>query len=386
MRCRTRKKRCDHAVPTCGECKRSSSRCIQYGMRTSGSFATVPVSYLRQLEAQVAGFQHDSHTGNLAATDVSQFSDHTEGANGEDNYISPFSGNVEAEAEESVPLAAGETTTASVGISCAGVAVDMQPNDPQSSPTEIDQGGGFLDTSRNRHARFGVDTQQGGPTGLGSRPLHQHEGVNLPCPDGEADTLETENTCLYIGEDWMDHYASTYFHHVQPQWSFLDDRAWAITFAAWKKDPSSPNPAHRFIIQLVLAVGALMCSSFRADCPHLLHAFRAHDGAVRRYLGRITQHPSALLRTQASLLLILYAFHSPSSASIPSDLLLVLMSCTNLMNQAEGSDPESKELGKSFERVRRHAIMSSAIINELVSSAWTYPQTFVFEFLDDSVC
>lgn len=110
-----------------------------------------------------------------------------------------------------------------------------------------------------------------------------------------------------IGSDWLDHYAEIYFRHAQPQWSFLDEDDWNTKYQAWMTSPSAVDDTHVFILLLALAVGALLSSSYHQNCPYLTHASRLYETAVRDYLGSITQHQSALTRTQASILMVIYS-------------------------------------------------------------------------------
>ncbi|KAF6813221.1 binuclear zinc transcription factor [Colletotrichum sojae] len=188
---------------------------------------------------------------------------------------------------------------------------------------------------------------------------------------------------LSIGEDWLDHYAHTYFRHVQPQWLFVDEEAWRKSYATWKKTPREVLPSHKFLIQLLLAVGALVGSSFRADCPHLLHASKTYEDAIQSHVCQVTGNPSPLLRTQASLLMLLYALHGPSVDPISDTVLLVLMNSSNLVNEVQHTP--SQDLCQDFEQTRMLTLMSSHVLNELVASAWNCPPTFMFDVLDETI-
>lgn len=337
IRCRTRKKRCDHAVPTCGECRRSGSECVPYGARKSGSFATIPVAYLRQLEAHAA------------------------------------------EAQRSPP----PTDMIAHGISTQETAEDSDGANDSASP--FDGGGYISDTSRG--ARLVLQSEQRQVDMEGPEINIPNDGPprRFSCNSLAGSSMTTPQTVLStIGKDWLDHYTKIYFRHVQPQWTFIDEVAWRDAYATHSSRVFEAATYH-FVIQMVLAIGALVSSSFRADCPHLAHASRLHDEAMNKNLGNVTGHSSPLIRTQAFLLMLLYAFHGPSPDPVSGSVMLVLMNCANLMDDTQEVNEHAGNLCVDYEHTRNMTIMSSHILNEVVASAWTYPQPFMFEILDEKV-
>ncbi|KAF6794663.1 binuclear zinc transcription factor [Colletotrichum sojae] len=54
IRCRHRKKKCDHAFPKCGECKRAGSECVRFQERKPRDAASVPWEYVKGLELRLA--------------------------------------------------------------------------------------------------------------------------------------------------------------------------------------------------------------------------------------------------------------------------------------------------------------------------------------------
>ncbi|KAH9234458.1 hypothetical protein K456DRAFT_1835383 [Colletotrichum gloeosporioides 23] len=54
IRCRHRKKKCDHALPKCGECKRAGSECVRFQERKPRDAASVPWEYVKGLEMGLA--------------------------------------------------------------------------------------------------------------------------------------------------------------------------------------------------------------------------------------------------------------------------------------------------------------------------------------------
>lgn len=379
VRCRTRKKRCDHVLPTCGECRRTNAECVQYGVKKAGSVATVPIAYLQQLEDQLAEMQGTAAQISVAGPRdglPELVEDGSTTLQDQSVYSSSFDHSSEAPQAQSMPGSDTVPGDASY-LGASGPQYQVQSFNPSF--------GGNTNSNTQPPSTARREQRYSVPAGLSQSRSQFFPGLQQSTPSwlGQS-TVAAQNAMLSIGEDWLDHYADIYFEHVQPQWSFLDENAWRLTYSVLKSDPSGPEGAQKFILQLVLAIGALMSSSFRPDCPHLSHATRLHDGAICANLNQATQHPSSLIRTQASMLMLLYSFHGPSPDSIPGSIMLTLMNCANLMSP-ESRDPVADSLGETYEYVRRHAIMSAHILNEVVASAWTYPQPFMFEFLDDTV-
>ncbi|KAK2036819.1 hypothetical protein LZ31DRAFT_600974 [Colletotrichum somersetense] len=328
VRCRRRKKRCDHVVPVCGECKRTGAECVQLGRRSSGAFTTVPTAYIRQLEG-IAG-RDDQDQAIHVTLDIAEHSrspedDHFDGSCGRD---------VTENSDQSSPHEVQNHLNDLV-CSTAGQSSHLNTSSPQTRDSSVPE-------SVPSVAELGQD-----PRNVQGRANYLPEIEPLRSQDITISSTERlvlrplSDIVIFIGEDWMDHYANIYFQHIQPQWSFLDEYAWRKAYETWKRNPYKVESVESFIIQLALAVGALACSSFRMDCQHSAHATKLHDGAVRNHFIHTTQHPLALIRTQTSLLSLLYAFHSPSPAGIPGGIMLVLMNCASLVEEHdEAGNPQ----------------------------------------------
>lgn len=366
VRCRRRKKRCDRAVPVCGECSKTGSECVQVGVKTHGPMTTVPTAYLQQLESQITAMQQRTRDPGVDVDD-------TQIQHEESSYLSPFENSCEDDTRSSANN--GEATHLHREDYEMGNAALSQAN---YLPTRSPPVGADLDASTSityspTQPVCELRTMTSQHRRQSSRPL-------LPSISDTQITHELSS----IGDDWMDHYAYTYFRHAQPQWSFLDEKTWRMSYRAWTTGSNRLEEAQIFILQLVLAIGAVLSSSYRQDCPHLIHASRFYEAAIQRYLGSIPQHRSPLMRTQASLLMLIYSWHDSSHNVVPSIIMLVLLNCESLIDQIMAEDAAGE--GTSANRlIRRQCVMSCQIVNEVVSSAWSYPQSFLFETLDNKV-
>lgn len=54
IRCRHRKKKCDHALPKCSECRRAGSECVRFQERKPRDASSVPWEYVKGLEGRLA--------------------------------------------------------------------------------------------------------------------------------------------------------------------------------------------------------------------------------------------------------------------------------------------------------------------------------------------
>lgn len=195
--------------------------------------------------------------------------------------------------------------------------------------------------------------------------------------------LETSNT---LPRDWAEHYSSVFFQHIQPQWPFMDEAAWEHNFAEWLREPNSLSGPSRFLIQVALSIGALVCSSFRPNCPHMRHSQGLYSNAMWNDLDELTRGKSMLLRTQGALLLLIHAFHGPSPDPIEQSLKLAMMNCVSLMSEADEPELHSDQGEAEHSRdICQRVVMSCHILNEVVSSGWTFPQDIMGEILGDKV-
>lgn len=186
--------------------------------------------------------------------------------------------------------------------------------------------------------------------------------------------------------DWAEHYATVYFQHIQPQWPFMDEKAWTASFTSYLEDSSRLTRPDRFLVSMVLSVGALVCSSFRPRCPHLQYSQGLHRDALCHEMDALTRSSSLLQRTQGALLLLVHAFHDSSPEPIEQSLSLAMINCLSLLSEPDGSESQEEyDHGYEFKEISERVAMSCHILNEVVSSGWTFSQSLVSEVMDDKV-
>ncbi|KAH8894002.1 hypothetical protein GQ53DRAFT_804897 [Thozetella sp. PMI_491] len=401
-RCRRRKKRCDHAVPVCGECRKSGTECVQFGSNKSDKFATVPIAYLAKLEARIQQLQGSLHTpGASGSTTVASAPNSAAGdLHSQNRHLREGLGPGPALA---YPEASGDDSYPSPFVSSCddGVSSSRHPA-PDASVAQTSPDAGGSDLALLSTSQGGSAAGQGGmaapaslsaqrmPSIAGSLPSSMSRPTQPTYAFVDGLMMPSKDSMANIGEDWMDQYANMYFQHIQPQWSFLNEHSWHEFFKLWKMHGmhAQLEPPQQFTLRIVIAVGALLCGYSRLDRVHFSHASSVHDGAIRNYFCHVMSHPSALVRTQAALLLLVFYLHGPSPSSLYSTLNLMTMHCGSLMTEHERNEslsghPSSE--GYAEQQLRRHTIMSCHIINEVISSGWTYPESHCFSFLDEKI-
>jgi len=190
------------------------------------------------------------------------------------------------------------------------------------------------------------------------------------------------------GSPWInDLYAAVYFANAHVQWPFLNKQKWL----SWHSNPRADQPEKSwkgFFLKMVYAVGALFYSALQRDPTHLAASKSLYNAAMAHYPLDLSQ-PSMMLRTQASLLMILYALHSPSSKDISAVVSSAILYCTAAVSDLQkkpylitsGDDTENNEEIISEEQT----FMACYMLHEIISGGWERPISASYKSLDDKV-
>lgn len=357
VRCRRRKKRCDHALPICGECRKAGLlQCIQSGVVRQGSSVTIPLAYLRHLEEGLS----QSPPGSAF------YQNQRDGVDATDSTKHDTSG----------------------GSSTGGLPRDLSPVElgPQTAYPSPAKDAAFSHTGYRATSTVHASDCVGEPAPGTSCLAQKQYAESATAAAGSRIVLDGE-IAKALPLAWAEHYASIYFQHMQPQWPFMDQASWYSSFAAWLDDPNSLTRPSRFLVRLVVSIGALVCSSFRPNCPHLQNSQSTYRSALQYDLGDLMRSKSMLPRTQGALLLLVYAFHGSSPEPIEQCLRFAMMNCVSLITELE-EQPEHQRRevdAQNSRNIYQSVVMSCHILNEVVSSGWTYPQDLMGEIGDDKV-
>ncbi|KAJ5774728.1 hypothetical protein N7457_009624 [Penicillium paradoxum] len=348
-RCFQHKRKCDHAKPSCGECRRKGAECLPARSRKSGDTITIPLEYLKQLEKRVADLGRRSSTAETV------------------------------------------TETCDVGVQTDFEDAD-QYNDPRNSsrPLIVDQ-----------NTRSGIDDHNSlmllpglqNPSQRSPRtPLSSfsHDSFSLfPETTFEFPWMDMSLSIPLTGDDspWLKElYTNAYFSVTHREWPFLNEVAWR----SWYAEPilDGQDEWKAFFLQMVYAIGALLCNIIQRDSSHSVRAKEFYTSAMR-YYPYVVAHSSMVLQIQASLFMILYAMHSPSSEEITTSVSSVVPFCTAAMTEIRKHVSICRDNGsmtESGEVLSENMFITCYMLNEIIVSGWDRPVSAAYKVIDDDMC
>ncbi|CAG8923943.1 unnamed protein product [Penicillium salamii] len=329
-RCFRLKRKCDHAKPSCSECRRKGAECLPARSRKAGDSITIPLSYLKQLETQVA--ELDARK-NIAKTDTCDAGVQTD-----------F--NLDFESRQ----------LASPDIIAHNSPYEWQLSNPKSWQL----------------------------------PRSWSPDAFSLLPESPFDLPWLDMTPLYtLGSDdtpWLNElYANMYFSVTHREWPFLDETIWK----SWHSQgiPAGQDAWRVFFLQMVYAIGASLSSTLQRDPSHSARSKEFYTMAMRFY-PHVVGHPSMLLQIQASLLMILYALHSPSSEEITTSVSSVLPFCVATMAEIRKHASISRENGSVTgidDVLLEKMFITCYMLNEVIVSGWDRPVSAAYRVVDDDM-
>ncbi|KAJ5167238.1 uncharacterized protein N7482_006019 [Penicillium canariense] len=346
-RCFRLKRKCDHVKPTCGECRRKGAECLPARSRKSGDSITVPVAYLKDLERRVAELENSS-SGTSSGVELCDTGVQTDAAVNESNDL------------------------------------DMALCVPSPS---------WRNGTEEEHALVLLPGLQ--PPGQISQlsPFSQSSIMDafLQLNDESFDFLRIEKgpTLPLAGEDsiWLTElYTNIYFSISHREWPFLNESAWKI----WHREEGVTGQAEWqcFFLRMVYAIGACLCSTMHRDPAHLARSKALYDSAMN-YYAHVMGHPSMVLQVQASLLLIVYALHSPSSEEIATTVSSILPFCITAITHLQKSARthcHDEAAAASGEVMSEGMFITCYMLNEIIASGWDRPVSPSYRTVDDDFC
>ncbi|KAF7718185.1 Fungal Zn(2)-Cys(6) binuclear cluster domain-containing protein [Penicillium ucsense] len=346
-RCFRLKRKCDHAKPECGECRRKGAECLPAKSRKSGENVTIPVAYLKDLEKRVVELAH-----RLSA--VSQAS----GSCDLNVQTESIESDGEALAAISPENSSFHTSALNRSISpllCSGMnmpyAEDQLPSSVLSS-YPLGQSSHFLKTAV----------------------------CGFLCHDG----LKPSN--LGLDSVWLkDLYANLFFAISNCEWPILDQAIWTEWYC---ERGASGQEWQSFFLHMVYAIGASLCSTMHKDSTHLERSEELFKNAKTKY-HLVMSQPSMTLHVQASLLLVVYALHSPSSEDISIIITSILPFCTNAMARARTTERNKcgEHRGSSLGSTTSESLFISCyMLNEIISSGWCRPELASHQIAEKDLC
>ncbi|KAJ5578489.1 uncharacterized protein N7459_007453 [Penicillium hispanicum] len=357
-RCFRLKRKCDHLKPTCGECRRKGAECLPARSRKSGDSITVPLAYLKELERRVAEL-------------------------------------------EGLPGAVGSN----VALHDVGVQTDSIPEPEISRRTPSCASWMAWETSQNSSANSKVDTTQDGnalATTSQSQPSILSPGqlsILSPSFSDVFSQLHNESLdFLRLGQDptppiisnenpWLaELYINIYFSISHREWPFLNETLWR----SWhnEQDMGEQEEWQMFFLQMIYAIGASLCSTMHRDPLHSVRSKELYSSAMS-YYPLVVGHPSMVLQVQASLLLIVYSLHSPSSEEIDTSVSSIVPFCTAAMSEIRKharANRDGEVTAASGEVLTEDMFIACYMLNVIIASGWDRPVSAAYRVVDDDMC
>jgi hypothetical protein len=191
-----------------------------------------------------------------------------------------------------------------------------------------------------------------------------------------------------VGEDsiWLTElYTNIYFSISHREWPFLNESAWKIWHR--EEDVTEQEEWRFFFLRMVYAIGASLCSTMHRDPAHLTRSKELYASAMN-YYPHVVGHPSMVLQVQASLLLIVYALHSPSSEEIATTVSSILPFCTAAITHLRKYvriDRDDETGAASGEVMSENMFIACYMLNEVIASGWDRPVSPSYRIVDDDV-
>jgi hypothetical protein len=180
-------------------------------------------------------------------------------------------------------------------------------------------------------------------------------------------------------------YTNVYFSVTHREWPFLNEAAWKSWHAEAILDGQEEWKA--FFLQMVYAIGASLCNTLQRDPSHSVRS-KEHYASAMRYYPYVVGHSSMVLQIQASLFMILYAMHSPSSEDITTIVSSVLPFCTAAMTEVRKHVSicgDNGSMTESSEVLSENMFITCYMLNEVIVSGWDRPVSAAYRVVDDDV-
>lgn len=359
-RCFRLKRRCDHAKPTCGECKRRGTECLPVKSSKDGDNITVSLRYLKSLEARIAeleGRQGPGNGGPVQVRDIGLQTDPQDNVTGVDTANMDMVTEENHSTLESCPsFAFGSTYTPAPGT-------DTMLGGPHPGAQRLEA----PLISRIAYEMYLPHAS------IGCSPWAENE--LLGPPNNHPPLLEEVYTDLYF----------TITHWV---WPFLNSSVWRLWYHEWTHDKGSEQWKGFFVL-MVHAIGALLQHGLH---PNQGYAARAADiyTSAMAYYPHVMSHSSAILQIKASILMILYSLHCPSSEEIAVTVSSIVPFCaatmSELRKQSSNGGDDQDETGASMgETLTEPLFITCYMLNEIIISGWDRPVSATYRAIDDDV-
>ncbi|KNG81223.1 hypothetical protein ANOM_010386 [Aspergillus nomiae NRRL 13137] len=358
-RCFRLKRKCDHAKPTCGECRRRGAECLPANSCKNGDNITVPLEYLRCLEARVAELEHGSRTS-TTSLQTRDFGIQTEPT---DPLTCDPMPDCDPDTDKDNDVNKSPTF-------CDLLDFDLQRKSPGSNAHSVIT---LLGGSTNSTASDGVD------------PMDTNVDDSTPTEVGSLHDLGVVGGYSF----WLEEaYTNLYFSITHFMWPLLDCNAWG----SWRHDWSlneKPEPWKGFFVKMVHAIGSLSYNVLQPGQNHSRHAAEMYSSALS-YYPYVMAEASAILQIQASILMVIYSLHCPSSGEISMSVSSIVPFCSATLAEIQKriSSGLDSTLGDTMGRdanLNELMFITCYMLNEVIVSGWERPVSAAYRIVDDDI-
>lgn len=348
-RCFRLKRRCDHEKPTCGECRRKGAECLPARSRRTGDEITVSLAYLKGLERRLAELESPSPTDHADTKfEMCHAGVQTDPLEWEASRLPTTSDLWMPWEVNRQTLPNGKSDT----LDETGSLVLLS----ESSPRDIMPSFASTFSFNNENLDF----------------LHLDKIPVSPPTRGNSEWL-------------AEAYINIYFSIAHREWPFLNEAAWRI----WHSGEGSTGQEEwqKFFLRMVYAIGASLCNTIHRNPEHLTRSKELYASAMN-YYPYVAGHSSMVLQVQASLLLVVYALHSPSAEDIATTVSSIVPFCTAAMTEVRKfaqTDSAGEVTAASGEILTENMFIACFMLNVIVASGWDRPVSAAFRAVDDDV-
>ncbi|KAI9038681.1 putative DNA repair protein Dds20/Mei5 [Aspergillus affinis] len=186
-------------------------------------------------------------------------------------------------------------------------------------------------------------------------------------------------------------YTSLYLKITNWVWPFLNHNAWRSWHHEWIHDEDAER-WKGFFVYMVYAIGALLNNGLHPDQGYATRAADLYTSAMT-YYPYFMGHSSAVLHIEASILMILYSLHCPSSEEIAVTVSSIVPFCAATMSELRkqtsdvGDDHNVRdEAGQGVDNTLTEPLFITCyMLNEIIVCGWDRPVSAAYRAIDDDI-
>ncbi|KAF7592783.1 hypothetical protein BBP40_012465 [Aspergillus hancockii] len=188
---------------------------------------------------------------------------------------------------------------------------------------------------------------------------------------------------------WLEEaYTNLYFSITHFTWPFLDCKVWSSWRHEWSLD-KQVEPWEGFFVQMVHAIGSLSYNALQPSQNHSKRAAEIYSSAMS-YYPYVMEEAPPILQIQASILMIIYSIHCPSSGEISMSVSSIVPFCSATLAEIQrhisfGSDNFMEDTLQTGVAPTESMFITCYMLNEIVVSGWQRPVSAAYKAVDDDI-